>query len=70
MFGVKDFYPSINEGLLIEALEFAKQDVAVKFKDGETIIHVVRKSFFTITEKHELNKKAIISTLKWIIRRS
>ena len=39
----KDFYPSIKEELLIEALEFAKQHVTIKSKDRETIFHA-RKS--------------------------
>ena len=43
MFDIKDFYPSIKEGLLIEALEFAKQHVAINSKDRETIFHA-RKS--------------------------
>ena len=43
MFDIKDFYPSIKEDLLIEALEFAKQDVTIKFKDRETVVHA-RKS--------------------------
>ena len=43
MFDVKDFYPSIKEGLLIKALEFAKQHVTVKSKERETIFHA-RKS--------------------------
>ena len=33
MFSIKDFYPSIKEGLLIETLEFAKQHVTIKSKD-------------------------------------
>ena len=43
MFDIKDFYPSIKEDLLIEALEFAKQHVTIKSKDRETIFHA-RKS--------------------------
>ena len=43
MFDIKEFYPSIKEDLLIEALEFAKQHVAIKSKDRETIFHT-RKS--------------------------
>ena len=43
MFDIKDVYPSIKEGLLIEALEFAKQHVTIKSKDRETIFHA-RKS--------------------------
>ena len=36
---IKHFYPSIKEGLLIEALEFAKQPVTIKSKDRETVFH-------------------------------
>ena len=43
MFGIKDFYPAIKEGLQIEALEFAKQHVTIKAREGETIFHT-RKS--------------------------
>ena len=43
MLDIKDFYPSIKEDLLIEALEFAKQHVTIKSKDRETIVHA-RKS--------------------------
>ena len=43
MFDIKYFYPSIKEGLLIEALEFPKQHVTIKSKDWETIFHA-RKS--------------------------
>ena len=43
MFDITDFYPSIKEDLLIEALEFAKQHVTIKSKDRETIFHA-RKS--------------------------
>ena len=39
MFDIKDFYPTIKEDLLIEALEFAKQHVTIKSKDRETIFH-------------------------------
>ena len=43
MFDIKYFYASIKEGLLIETLEFAKQHIATKSKDRETIFHA-RKS--------------------------
>ena len=43
MFDIKDFYPSIKEGLFFEALEFAKQHAAIESKDRETIFHA-RKS--------------------------
>ena len=42
-FDVKDFYPSITEILLVNALNFAKQFVTIKKKDFETIMHA-RKS--------------------------
>ena len=37
LFDMKDFYPSIKEGLLIEALEFAKQHVTIKSKDRNNL---------------------------------
>ena len=46
MFDIKDFYPSIKEGLLIEALEFAKQHVTIKSKDTETIFHARKSLLF------------------------
>ena len=39
MFDIKDFYSSIKEDLLTEALEFTKEDVTIKSKDRETIFH-------------------------------
>ena len=44
-FIVNGLYPSTNKSLLIKALQFAKQVVTVKAKDGETIFYVVKKSF-------------------------
>ena len=38
-FNIKEFYSSIKEDLLIEALEFAKQHVTIKSKDREAILH-------------------------------
>ena len=43
MFDIENFYRSIKEGLLIEALEFARQHMTIKSKDRETIFHA-RKS--------------------------
>ena len=43
MFEINDLYPSIKEGLQIEALEFPKQNVTIKSRDRETIFHT-RKS--------------------------
>ena len=45
MFYIKDVCPSIKEGLLIEALEFEKQNVTINTKDSETMFHA-RKSLF------------------------
>ena len=44
MFEINDLYPSIKEGLQIEALEFPKQNVTIKSRDRETIFNT-RKSF-------------------------
>ena len=46
MFDIKDFYPSIKEDLLIEALEFAKQHVTIKSKDRETIFHAIKSLWY------------------------
>ena len=46
MFDIKDFYPSIKEDLLIEALEFAKQHVTIKSKDRETIFHATKSLLY------------------------
>ena len=43
MFVIKDFYSSIKEGELFEALEFVKQHVTIKVRDSETIFYT-RKS--------------------------
>ena len=43
MFDIKDFHSFIKEGLLIEAIEFAKQHVTIKAKGSEKIFHA-RKS--------------------------
>ena len=40
---VKDFYPSIKETLLNEAIQFAKEHVPITRKDVEVIFHA-RKS--------------------------
>ena len=42
-FDIKDFYPSIKETLLHEAIIFAKEHVPITRKDVEVIYHV-RKS--------------------------
>ena len=57
MFDIKDFYPSIKEGLLIDALEFAKQHVTIKSKDRETIFHT-RKSLLHNEGKPWIKKQS------------
>ena len=57
MSDIKDFYPSIKEGLLIEALEFAKKHVTIKSKDRETIFHT-RKSIFYNEGKPWIKKQS------------
>ena len=56
MFDIKDFYPSIK-GLLIEALEFAKQHVTINSKDGETIFHA-RKSLLNKEGEPQIKKQS------------
>ena len=63
MFDIKDFYPSIKDDLLIEALEFAKQHVTIKSNDRETIFHA-RKSLLDNEGEPWINK-VIVSTLQW-----
>ena len=46
MFDIKDFYPSIKESLLREALNFAKARAAVRKKDMETIFHARKSLLF------------------------
>ena len=43
MFDIKDFYPSIKEKLLWEAIRFAKRHISVTNKDIKAIFHA-RKS--------------------------
>ena len=46
IFDIKDFYPSIKESLLREALNFAKLHTAVKKKDIETVFHARKSLLF------------------------
>ena len=39
MFDIKDFYPSIKEKLLWEAIRFAKRYISITSKDTDAIIH-------------------------------
>ena len=50
MFGIKGFYPSIKEGLLIEAFKFAKHLVPMKVKDSETIFHARKSLLYNVGE--------------------
>ena len=56
MFDIKDFYPSIKDGLLIDALEFAKQHVTIKSKYREKIFHA-RKSLLNKEGEPWIKKK-------------
>ena len=56
MFDIKDFYPSISESLLKEALNFAKTKVAISKSDEGTILHA-RKSLLFDGDQVWLKKK-------------
>ena len=55
MFDIKDFYPSIKEKLLWEAITFAKRYISTPSKDIDTIFHA-RKSLLYYKEKPWLKK--------------
>ena len=46
VFDIKDFYPSIKESLLKEALDFAKQRTQIKKKDMDLIMHARKSLLF------------------------
>ena len=46
IFDIKDFYPSIKEGLLKEALHFAKQHTQIEEKDFDLIMHARKSLLF------------------------
>ena len=46
MFDIKDFYPSIEESLLREALNFTMARTTVRKKDMETIFHARKSLLF------------------------
>ena len=50
MFDIKDFYPSIKEKLLWEAIRFAKLYISITNKDIEAIFHA-RKSLLNYNDK-------------------
>ena len=49
VFDVKDFYPSISESLLKEALAFAKTHVSISKTDENTILHARKSLLFDKT---------------------
>ena len=49
MFDIKEFYPSISESLLKEALNFAKNYVDIPKKDFDTILHARKSLLFNKT---------------------
>ena len=57
VFDVKDFYPSIKESLLKNALNFAKQHVSIKKMDHDTIMHA-RKSLLYCDNEPWIKKEA------------
>ena len=46
MFDIKDFYPSISESLLKEALEFAKIHTSIPKKDIDVVMHARKSLLF------------------------
>ena len=55
MFNIKDFYPSINEKLLWEAIRFAKLYISITNKDIETTFHA-RKSLLYYNDEPWVKK--------------
>ena len=49
VFDVKDFYPSISESLLKEAINFAKSHVNISKNDEDTILHARKSLLFDKT---------------------
>ena len=46
IFDIVDFYPSITESLLVNALDFASEHIAITDQDRETIMHVRKSLLF------------------------
>ena len=46
MFDIKDFYPSIKEKLLWEAIRFAKLYISITNKDIEAIFHAKKSLLY------------------------
>ena len=57
MFDIKDFYPSIKEKLLWEAIRFAKLYISITNKDIEAIFHA-KKSLLYYSDKPWVKKEA------------
>ena len=55
MFDIKDFYPSIKEKLLREAIRFAKLYISITNKDIEAIFHA-RKSLLYYNDEPWVRK--------------
>ena len=56
MFDIKDFYPSIKEKLLWEAIRFAKLYISITNKDIEAIFHA-SKSLLYYNDKRTMGQK-------------
>ena len=53
---IVEFYPSITESLLKKAITFAKKHTQVSKQDIKIVMHV-RKSLYTIRQRHALEEK-------------
>ena len=56
MFHIKDFYPSMKEKLLWEAIRFAKRYISISSKDIDTIFHA-RKSLLCYNDEPWVKKR-------------
>ena len=55
MFDIEDFYPSIKEKLLWEAIRFVKRYISITSKDIDAILHA-RKSFLYHNDEPRVKK--------------
>jgi len=65
LFDVKDFYPSINETLLKNSLQFAETLTDINDKEKE-IIHHSRKSLLFNNRESWMKKVVNSSTSRWV----
>ena len=60
MFGIKDFYPSIQETLLNKRLRFAQEYIDITSRDKKIIYHARKSLLF---ENHLLYQKSKIKKI-------